>query len=230
MKRLCYLITLILPLIILNTAYSSSIWKYSERTGWGDGNMPDGDKYGNTNIWKYLYTTKGASFNPSTYSNMPYFLQLPDFYNGGRGWHLSSNMQADERYCFVGHYWSDSTEVISPSFNYDAIIQFRVPYTGLFSVHLEILNSWSNDGVNIYLQKNSTVLSSSLLNGQKIVDTTLNLNSGDLILLRINSVNNGWADITTINDFTVSEIIPEPATLFLIGLSALTVCCRKRKN
>ena len=208
--------------LLSGTSFSATyLWDFSERTNWGN-TMPDGDIYGNTDVWYYQYKSAGGSFVSSTYNNLPYW------YNSG--WRLSKNTSDNNYWCSVAY----SNTVIIGSNNYDSIIKFVVQISGEYDIYIKLKDvNPGGDGEKFYLAKNDTILeqTTNTADGTRIFSRTEFLNADDAIYLRVNSL--GWSsqDNVEIQEFWLqTEVapIPEPGSLILLASGVIAIL--KRRN
>jgi hypothetical protein len=178
-------------------------WKLIEATTFGDGIMPDGDNYGNSSVWYYQYTNAGGSFNPDTYKDLPHWI---DPYN----WRLA--LSGPDYYCLVRNIG------ILASNSHDAILKFVAPMEGNYKIDITLRNiDQGSNGQLIYLTKNDQILytRNNPDLGTQTFDTTIYLNQGDSICLRVNSINQSSYDYLVIDQYQLSMTtsIPEPSSI-----------------
>jgi len=230
-KKITIFCITIMFFFVSNSYSITYTWKFSEKQGFGDGTMPDGDNYGNTNVWYYQYTTAGNT-NPSQFYNLPLYLTIS---NGGyNAWHKTTYPEHDF-YCYI------TAGDLAPGPNFDPVIRFVSPYDITVSFTAQ-LTHWStggsSDGQVFSVMKNANVLSTKTnpFGGTTTFNIeNITLNQGDSLYFITNKNNNwGW-DGVTIDNFSISgflpDPVPEPSTVILFGLSVFNLIRKYiRKN
>ncbi|MDX9702119.1 MAG: PEP-CTERM sorting domain-containing protein [Candidatus Auribacterota bacterium] len=208
MQKVLLSLLMIISFFINPPANASEItWNFSQKTTWGDGVQPDGDIYGNTDVWYYKYAPLNST-NYTQYQLMPYwvtsvsawsFVQIP-------------GASVDNNWLTV------FSNQIAPGNLNDAVIEFKAPYTGLYDIYAQLYN-WNgqahqySDGQNFYIQKMGTILDSvynpvggtSSLSKQDVA-----LTAGESIFLRVNMNLYTYYDSIIIQQFSITGTFPDP--------------------
>ncbi|NUM33479.1 MAG: PEP-CTERM sorting domain-containing protein [Candidatus Brocadiae bacterium] len=203
-------ILVFLCFLILGCLQANSIaWNFFQRSNPNDSVMPDGDEYGNPNVWWFKYGPAGVS-DPSQYQLMTW--------NSGK-WDYPEGTPV--------HYpdYSLGSNTMHPSQYQDAVIQFKSPVSGIFNIQMELSRYYSlsqGDGFNVYVQKNNTILWSGF-NGGSVNLSNVVLNQNDSIYLRLNNggSNNEGYDRMNVTTFLLTGVVPEPSSLLLFLLGFL---------
>jgi len=224
MKK-AYFLTLILFFLSINTYADTITWDYFNRTGWYQLPIWDGDEYGNTEVWNYLYANKYTN-------NENNFVQITSY--GSVEYSQSMVGNRDNVYPYIKYETANSIR-FHPEDNYSIILQYQSPLGASFEVNAGFrLNSSSADGVNVYFQKNNdqNYLFSTTINAGQSVNANFNVEllTGDSIYLIVNPRSNESYDQLILTSYTLegttANPIPEPMTLIMLGLSVLA-CFRK---
>ncbi|MEW6536549.1 MAG: PEP-CTERM sorting domain-containing protein [Candidatus Auribacterota bacterium] len=226
----------ILCIILLCTASGIAYditWNYHSRTTWGDGVKPDGDEYGNTNVWSYLKAPVGSS-NSTLYSGELLWMTGTV---AGSIWALGPNYPAGGTDWFMV-----SQHGTHPSAAFDPVIAFIAPLAGIYDI--SVTGTATNgeahpnsDGQMFYLQKGSSILSSASnpSSGTTTVSASdVALNAGESLYFRLNMKTIDWFDSVALNSFTVTgtfpdppAAVPEPSTILIFGTSLIALLKRR---
>ena len=216
-------------LCISSVSYANKVWDYDERQGWGDGSMPDGDVYGNSDVWRYQYVVKtDTTYNPSNYTNMPVW---DDLWYGLYGW----TAQDPTIWCLVRQ-----DNYMHADWMNSSIILFTVQEEGFYDVYINVYSNTDGngdgyaDGHYITFQHNSNADTrfNNPLGVQVYEQNNYWLDQGDIIAIRLDSYELTNHDSIVVSEFTLEkiepEVVPEPLSIFLLacGLSLLRL---KRK-
>ena len=204
---------------------SANTWNYFDVQGFGDGTMPDGDIYGNTDVWSYLYNSTG-NLNPEFFQQIPYYLTR-DSAEGYDAWHLGVKTGPWQLFeCYIGALH------VAPSYQNDVFIAFKSPIAMTVDVSISLTN-WSYDPPNsqsngqyFYLMHNDSVLAGKYNPAGGTTAFSINdleLKEDDYIYFGIQAYanNQGW-DGVRINELTIRSI-PEPASVILMLISICPV-------